>query len=43
MNWTKILWTSGLLIFLVWLIAFFAGSETAFLSMTNIRVRKMLG
>jgi len=42
MNWTKILWTSGLLIFLVWLIAFFAGSETAFLSMTNIRVRKML-
>lgn len=42
MNWAKILWTSGLLIFLVWLIAFFAGSETAFLSMTNIRVRKML-
>ncbi len=42
MNWTKILYTSGLLLFLVWLIAFFAGSETAFLSMTNIRVRKML-
>lgn len=42
MNWGKIFWTSGLLIFLVWLIAFFAGSETAFLSMTNIRVRKML-
>lgn len=42
MNWAKILWTSGLLVFLVWLIAFFAGSETAFLSMTNIRVRKML-
>ena len=42
MNWSKILWTSGLLILLVWLIAFFAGSETAYLSMTNIRVRKML-
>ena len=42
MNWTKILWTSGLLIFLVWIIAFFAGSETAYLSMTNIRIRKML-
>ena len=42
MNWSKIICTSGLLMFLVWLIAFFAGSETAFLSMTNIRVRKML-
>lgn len=42
MNWTKIAFTSALLMFLVWLIAFFAGSETAFLSMTNIRVRKML-
>lgn len=42
MNWAKICWTSGLLIFLVWLIAFFAASETAFLSMTSIRVRKML-
>lgn len=42
MNWLKIICTSGLLVFLVWLIAFFAGSETAFLSMTNIRVRKML-
>ncbi|MCR5045299.1 MAG: hemolysin family protein [Treponema sp.] len=42
MNWAKIIWTSGLLVFLVWLIAFFAASETAFLSMTNIRVRKML-
>ena len=42
MNWAKILWTSGLLIFLVWLIAFFAGSETAYLSMTTIRARKML-
>ena len=42
MNWTKILGTVGLLSLLVWLIAFFAGSETAFLSMTNIRLRKML-
>ena len=42
MNWLKICWTSGLLVLLVWLIAFFAASETAFLSMTNIRVRKML-
>lgn len=42
MNWTRILGTVGLLSLLVWLIAFFAGSETAFLSMTNIRLRKML-
>ena len=42
MNWTKIFGTVGLLSLLVWLIAFFAGSETAFLSMTNIRLRKML-
>lgn len=41
MNWMKILSTSALLIFLIWLTAFFAGSETAYLSMTNIRLRKM--
>ena len=38
----KILSTFALLVFLVWLTAFFAGSETAYLSMTNIRLRKML-
>ncbi|MDE5775975.1 MAG: CNNM domain-containing protein, partial [Treponemataceae bacterium] len=42
MNWMKILSTFVLLVFLVWLTAFFAGSETAYLSMTNIRLRKML-
>mgnify|MGYP002856942896 CR=1 FL=1 len=42
MNWMKIFWTLFLLAFLVWLIAFFAESETAYLSMTNIRLRKML-
>ncbi len=38
----KILSTAALLIFLVFLISFFAGSETAFLSMTGIRIRQML-
>ena len=38
----KILSTFVLLVFLVCLTAFFAGSETAYLSMTNIRLRKML-
>mgnify|MGYP002623517729 FL=1 len=42
MNWLGICRTLFLLLLLVWLIAFFAGSETAYLSMTNIRVRKML-
>ncbi len=42
MNIYKILYTLAILILLVWLIAFFAGSETAYLSMTNIRVRRML-
>lgn len=42
MNWMKILSTFVLLVFLVCLTAFFAGSETAYLSMTNIRLRKML-
>lgn len=38
----RLVMTFLLLMFLVWLIAFFAGSETAYLSMTNIRVRQML-
>ena len=42
MNLMRILSTFVLLVFLVWLTAFFAGSETAYLSMTNIRLRKML-
>ncbi len=41
MNWMKIISTLAFLIFLVWVTAFFAGSETAYLSMTNIRLRKM--
>lgn len=42
MNFPKIASTVLLLVFLVWITAFFAGSETAYLSMTNIRLRKML-
>lgn len=42
MNIIKTALTLLLLIFLVWLISFFAGSETAYLSMTSIRVKQML-
>ena len=42
MNWTKDLCSLAFLGILVWIIAFFAASETAYLSMTNIRLRKML-
>ncbi len=42
MNIAKIISTALLLAFLVWLIAFFAASETAYLSMTGIRIRHML-
>lgn len=42
MNWMRIVSTFAFLVFLVWLTAFFAASETAYLSMTNIRLRKML-
>lgn len=42
MNWMRIVSTFTFLVFLVWITAFFAASETAYLSMTNIRLRKML-
>ena len=42
MNLLKILFTFAFLILLVRFTAFFAASETAYLSMTSIRLRKML-